>query len=92
MFSFLSSKTRVIIQICGLLAFSFMGLASASSQQATRDSGIDFRGAAAGAYAGYQGYIIIGSASSQSEAYKLAEKKGYSKYLWDSVNGNVYAK
>ena len=68
-----------------------MAAASSSSQHAN-DRNIDWRGAAVGAGAGYNGYIIIGTASSEEDAIELATSKGYSYYLWDSVNGKVYAK
>jgi len=66
-----------------------MAAASASSQGA---SNIDWRGAAVGGAAGYNGMILIGNASTHSEARKLAASEGYTEYIWDSVNGNVYAK
>lgn len=85
------NKLNTIFQIMGLIAFCAMAAASSSSQQSTSKN-IDWRGAAVGAAAGHDGYIIIGSASSESEARRLAESKGYSYYIYDTVNGNVYAK
>lgn len=79
--------------MAGLAVFCVMAAASASSQDASSSrSNIDWRGAAVGAAAGYDGYIIIGKASSESEAERLAARKGYSAYIFDTVNGNVYAK
>lgn len=85
------NKRNAIFQMLGLLVFCVIAAASSSSQQSTSKS-IDWRGAAVGAAAGHDGYIIIGSASSESEAKKLAASKGYSYYIYDTVNGNVYAK
>lgn len=85
------NKRNTIFQIMGLIAFCAMAAASSSSQQSTSRN-VDWRGAAVGAAAGYDGYIIIGSASSDSEAKKLAASKGYSYYIYDTINGNVYAK
>lgn len=84
-------RLSIFIQAMVLLAFCTMAAASASTKSAS-GSGIDWRGAAVGASAGYNGYVIIGSASSQSQAANIAKNKGYSEYIWDSVNGNVYAK
>lgn len=84
------NRLSVFIQVVGLIAFCAMAAASASSQEALGD--IDVRGAAVGGIAGYNGYIIIGRASSESDAKGLARSKGYSVYIWDSINGAVYAK
>ncbi|MDE5568964.1 MAG: hypothetical protein K2I89_08750 [Muribaculaceae bacterium] len=86
------NKQKIFIQVMALVVFCVMALASASSKQASSDSNIDWRGAAVGGVAGYNGYIRIGTASSESEARQIAGSKGYSEYLWDSVNGAVYAK
>lgn len=89
----LKNKRKLIIQALGLIAFCVIAAASSSSQHASSSgSGIDWRGAAVGGAAGYNGYIIIGSANSESQARDLAGSKGYSQYIWDSVNGKVYAK
>lgn len=85
------NKRNIIIQSIGLLAFCIMAMSSASSQQATsRD--IDWRGAAVGAAAGYNGYTVIGTAYSEEAARKLAASKGYEAYIWDTVNNVVYGK
>lgn len=87
------NKINTLFQVAGLAVFCVMAAASASSQDASSSrSNIDWRGAAVGAAAGYDGYIIIGKASSESEAERLAARKGYSAYIFDTVNGNVYAK
>lgn len=89
----LKNNRKIFIQALGLIAFCIMAAASSSSQHAnSSDGGIDWRGAAVGAGAGYNGYIPIGKASSESGARSLASNKGYSAYLWDSVNGVVYGK
>lgn len=89
----IKKKRFIFLQVIGLVAFCFMAAASSSSQHASSsDSSFDYRGAAVGAAAGYNGYVIIGTASSESEAQRLAARKGYDYYLWDSVNNNVYAK
>ncbi|WP_143241133.1 hypothetical protein [Barnesiella sp. An55] len=74
------------IQVLGLSTFLLIAASSASTQK------LDYRGAAVGAAAGYNGYLYIGNASSESEAKALAKDKGYSYYVWDTKNGNVYAK
>lgn len=86
------NRINLLMQILGLTVFCILAAASSSSQSATKSSDIDWRGAAVGAGAGYNGYIIIGTASSESSASELAASKGYDYYLWDSVNGKVYAK
>lgn len=92
------NKQKIFIQIVGLLFFCLIAVASSSSKDSTssRSSSFDWgsagRGAAVGAAAGYNGYTLIGRASSESEARELAGSKGYSYYLWDSNNGGVYAK
>ena len=87
------NKLKIFIQASGLAAFCFMVAASSSSQHANSSSGgIDWRGAAVGAGAGYNGYVPLGNASSEANAKSLAKSKGYSYYLWDSVNGVVYGK
>lgn len=86
-------KKRIIFtQVLGLLAFCFMAASSSSQGSSSSGSGFDYRGAAVGAAAGYNGYTLIGSAESESEARRLAVRKGYDSYIWDSVNNNVYAK
>lgn len=87
----IKNRLSIFIQAMVLLAFCTMAAASSSSKE-TSGSNFDWRGAAVGAAAGYDGYIIIGSASSEAEAKRIAEAKGYSYYIWDSVNGKVYAK
>jgi len=88
-----SNKRSFFIQAIGLVVFCFMAMASSSSKGSSSSSyDIDWRGAAVGGAAGYNGMILIGKASSQSDAERLAASKGYSEYLWDSVNHNVYAK
>lgn len=84
------TKTIALVQLIGLVLFGGMAISSASSKDTA--SSIDWRGAAVGAAVGYDGYIIIGTASSEAAAIKLAESKGYDYYIWDSVNGKVYAK
>ncbi len=86
------NKINTLFQVAGLAIFCVMAAASASSQDASSSGSIDMRGAAVGAAAGYNGYIIIGKASSESEAKQLAANKGYSAYIFDTVNGNVFAK
>lgn len=86
----IKKKRFFYIQALGLIAFFIMASASESSKQASNS--IDWRGAAVGAAAGYSGYSAIGSASSDDQAKEIARSKGYSEYLWDSVNGIVYAK
>lgn len=89
----LKNRKGILVQAAVLIAFCVMAAASSSSHDASSSkSSFDYRGAAVGAAAGYNGYIIIGTASSESAAADLAASKGYSYYLWDSVNGNVYAK
>ena len=89
----LKNKQKLFFQIFGLIAFCLFAASSSSSKgSSSSGSGFDWRGAAVGAGAGYNGYTIIGKASSESEARDLAGSKGYSAYLWDSVNGAVYAK
>ena len=83
------SKSKIYLQVAGLLFFVLIALASSSSKDS---SSFDWRGAAVGGAAGYNGYIIIGKASSNSEACELAKSKGYSYCIWDSNNGAVYAK
>lgn len=83
------SKSRIYFQIAGLLFFVLIAMASSSSKDS---SSFDWRGAAVGGAAGYNGYIIIGTASSNSEACELAKSKGYNNCIWDSFNGAVYAK
>lgn len=80
----------VLIQIIGVILFGGMALSSSSSKESLKD--VDWRGAGVGAAAGYNGYIIIGSAQSEEAARNFAANKGYSYYIWDSINGNVYAK
>lgn len=82
------NKINTLFQVAGLAIFCVMAAASASSQDASSSGSIDMRGAAVG----YNGYIIIGKASSESEAKQLAANKGYSAYIFDTVNGNVFAK
>ena len=77
------------IQIIGVCAFILMAASSASNKSSYREAA---RGAVVGAAAGHEGYIFIGNVSSQSEVESLAKSKGYAYYIWDSVNGNVYAK
>lgn len=88
-------KKNIIIQVISLCLFCFIAAASSSSQQATR-SGTDWgavgRSALIGAGAGHEGYDYLGVASSESEAKRMAATKGYSKYIWDTNSGNVYAK
>lgn len=84
------NKRYTYIQIIGLILFSCIALSSASSQDIGRN--IDWRGGAVGAAAGYNGMLPIGTASSESEARSLTASKGYTEYVWDSINHNVYAK
>ena len=67
-------------------------MAASSASEKSAASKIDYRGAIVGGAAGYEGKVLIGRASSESEARALVREKGYSSYTWDSVNGNVYAK
>lgn len=83
------NKSKIFFQVAGLIVFAIMAAASGSSKSA---SDIDWRGAAVGGVAGYNGYNIIGRASSNEEAVQLAKNKGYNDCIWDSVNGAVYAK
>lgn len=83
-------KKVVLIQIIGLILFGGMALSSSSSKDSLRD--VDWRGAGVGAAAGYNGYTLIGSAQSEEAARTLTANKGYSYYIWDSINGKVYAK
>lgn len=66
------TKTIALVQLIGLVLFGGMALSSASSKDTA--SSIDWRGAAVGAAAGYDGYIIIGTASSEAAAYKPRAK------------------
>lgn len=90
----MKKNLNVIIQAMFLCLFCFMAAASASQQSAS--SGTDWSGlgraALIGAGAGHEGYDYIGRASSESEARELAASKGYSRYIWDSKNGNTYGK
>jgi hypothetical protein len=45
-----------------------------------------------GVAAAANGYIYIGTASSDSQARAIAANKGYSYYLYDTITGKVYAK
>lgn len=83
------NKSRIYLQIAGLFVFVLIAMASSSSKDS---SSFDWRGAAVGGTAGYNGYIPIGKASSNSEACELAKSKGYNYCIWDSNNGVVYAK
>lgn len=96
----MEKKKRILTRFLStlvLIGFVTVSLAS-SSQKSSSSSGSGYdwggaaRGAAVGGAAGYNGYTIIGKASSESQAKDLAARKGYSYYLWDSVNGAVYAK
>lgn len=78
------------IQLIGVCVFLLIAASSASTQKA--GSSLDYRGAAVGGIAGSKGYIYIGKASSDREAQALVREKGYSSYVWDTINGNVYAK
>lgn len=85
---------HILIQGIGLVIFCLLACASSSSQgsSGSSHSSIDYRGAAVGAAAGYNGYIPIGKASSDSQARQMAADAGYSYYLYDTNNGVVYAK
>lgn len=89
------NKLKILIQAACLCLFCFMAAASASSQHSS-GSGTDWgsigRSAIIGAGAGHDGYDYIGTASSESEAKRMAANRGYSRYLWDTNSGNVYAK
>lgn len=87
-------KKTVIFQALGLVLFCVLAMASSSQKSSSSSSysDIDWRGAAVGGTAGYNGYSYIGTASSESDARSLTANKGYSQYIWDSVNGKVYAK
>lgn len=90
----IKKNINVIIQVICLCLFCFMAAASASQQSAGSGSYWSEMGRAAlvGAGAGHDGYVFIGVESSESEARELAASKGYSRYIWDSKNGNVYGK
>lgn len=92
--SMFKNKRSAFIQAIGLLVFCFMAVASSSSKEGASniDWGEAVRGGTVGGIAGYNGMVCIGSASSESEATELADSKGYTTVIWDSVNGRVYAK
>lgn len=90
------NKKYLIFQVLGLAIFCFMAVASSSSQGSHSSSGTDWgavsRAALIGAGAGHEGYDYLGYASSEAKAKELAASKGYSRYIWDTNSGNVYAK
>lgn len=89
------NNLKILTQILCLILFCFMAIASASSQHSSgsgRDWGSIGRAALVGAGAGHEGYVLIGVASSEKEARQLTASKGYTRYIWDSNNGNVFAK
>lgn len=89
------NNIKILTQVICLCVFCFMAVASASSQQ-SGSSGTDWgsvgRAALIGAGAGHDGYDYLGTASSESEAKRMAAAQGYSRYIWDTNSGNVYAK
>lgn len=89
------NKKYLIFQVLGLVVFCLMAAASSSSQHSA-GSGTDWgsvsRAALIGAGAGHEGYDYLGYASSEAKAKELAASKGYSRYIWDTNSGNVYAK
>lgn len=91
----IKKNLKIFIQAMCLCLFCFMAVASASSKQSSgsrTDWGAVGRSAIIGAGAGHDGYDYIGVASSKSEAEQIAASNGYSKYIWDTNSGAVYAK
>ncbi len=91
----MNKNLKIFIQIMCLCLFCFMAAASATTQNSS-GSGTDWRSigrsAVIGAGAGHDGYDCLGTASSQSEAKKMAASQGYSTYIFDTNSGLVYAK
>lgn len=87
---------KIFLQIFCLGLFCCMAAASASSQHSSGGSGTDWgavgRSSLIGAGAAHEGYDLLGSASSESEAKQIAASKGYTRYLFDTNSGLVYGK
>jgi len=91
----IKKNLKILIQATCLCLFCFIAAASASSQHSTKsrtDWGGVGRAAIIGAGAGHDGYDLLGTASSESEAKSMAASQGYSRYIWDTNSGLVYAK
>lgn len=93
------SKKLLALQLIGMVVFCVMAAASSSSSGGSsssssyfKSSNVDWRGAAVGGVAGYNGYTYIGRYSSKSEAAQAATNKGYGDCIWDANNGATYAK
>lgn len=83
------------LQVLGISIFILMAAASASNKSSSSSDNIyrkAARSAAVGAAAGYDGYLWIGYATSESDAKKMARDKGYKYYLWHPESSSVYAK
>ena len=85
------------LQVLGISIFILMAAASASNKSSSSSSSSDIyrravAGGAVGAAAGYNGYLWVGYATSESEAKKIARDKGYEDCLWHQESGAAYAK
>lgn len=74
--------------ICCLLLLICLGLSSCGSYSYLAAPAL--HGAAEGGVMGYLGASTLGKASSESEAAKIANNKGYSEYTWSPSTGIVY--